>query len=32
LIGLAVGQSVAWTTRDGREQELTVLSVETIAR
>ncbi len=28
LIGLSVGQSITWTTRDGREQELTILSVE----
>jgi transcription elongation GreA/GreB family factor len=31
LIGLAVGQSITWTTRDGREQELTVLAVENTA-
>lgn len=29
LIGLCEGQSIAWITRDGREQVLTVLSVET---
>jgi regulator of nucleoside diphosphate kinase len=28
LIGLAAGQSIRWTTRDGREQELTVVGVE----
>jgi regulator of nucleoside diphosphate kinase len=28
LIGLSKGQSIAWTTRDGRQQELTVLAVE----
>jgi len=28
LIGLSEGQSITWTTRDGREQELTVLAVE----
>jgi regulator of nucleoside diphosphate kinase len=27
LIGLAVGQSITWLTRDGRNQVLTVLSV-----
>jgi regulator of nucleoside diphosphate kinase len=27
LIGLAEGQSIAWTARDGREHELTVLRV-----
>ncbi len=27
LIGLAVGQSITWLTRDGRKQMLTVLSV-----
>jgi regulator of nucleoside diphosphate kinase len=27
LIGLSEGQSIMWTTRDGREQELTVVSV-----
>ena len=32
LIGLAVGQSITWTTRDGREQELTVLAVDNTAR
>jgi regulator of nucleoside diphosphate kinase len=32
LIGLAVGQSITWTTRDGREQELSVLSVENTGR
>jgi regulator of nucleoside diphosphate kinase len=29
LIGLSRGQSITWTSRDGREQELTILSVET---
>ncbi|MGH7485745.1 MAG: nucleoside diphosphate kinase regulator [bacterium] len=28
LIGLSVGQSITWGTRDGRRRELTVLSVE----
>jgi regulator of nucleoside diphosphate kinase len=28
LIGLTEGQSIKWTTRDGREPELTVLSVK----
>lgn len=28
LIGLAPGQSIAWTARDGRRHSLTVLSVE----
>jgi regulator of nucleoside diphosphate kinase len=28
LIGLTAGQSIRWTTRDGREQELTVVRVE----
>lgn len=28
LIGLAAGQSIAWTARDGRRHVLTVLSVE----
>jgi regulator of nucleoside diphosphate kinase len=28
LIGLTEGQSIMWTTRDGREQELAVLSVK----
>lgn len=28
LIGLSVGQSIAWTARDGREHQLTVESVE----
>ncbi|HMN87793.1 MAG TPA: nucleoside diphosphate kinase regulator [Bauldia sp.] len=28
LIGLSEGQSITWTTRDGREQQLTVLEVE----
>lgn len=28
LIGLSEGQAIMWTTRDGRELELTVLSVE----
>jgi regulator of nucleoside diphosphate kinase len=28
LIGLSEGQSMTWTTRDGREQELTVLAVD----
>ncbi len=27
LIGLAVGQSIAWTARDGRKHKLTVLKV-----
>lgn len=27
LLGLAVGQSIEWTARDGRRQELTILSV-----
>jgi len=27
LLGLSAGQSIRWTTRDGREQALTVLSV-----
>ena len=27
LIGLSTGQSIRWHTRDGREQELTVLDV-----
>jgi regulator of nucleoside diphosphate kinase len=27
LIGLSAGQSIRWRTRDGREQELTVVSV-----
>lgn len=27
LIGLAAGQSIAWTTRDGRRQQLTVVNV-----
>jgi regulator of nucleoside diphosphate kinase len=27
LIGLSPGQSIAWTTRDGRRHQLTVLSV-----
>jgi regulator of nucleoside diphosphate kinase len=27
LIGLSQGQSIKWNTRDGREQELTVLAV-----
>lgn len=29
LIGLSRGQSITWTSRDGREQELTIVSVET---
>lgn len=28
LIGLSSGQSIAWTARDGRRHELTVVSVE----
>lgn len=28
LIGLSAGQSIRWTARDGRTQELTVISVE----
>jgi regulator of nucleoside diphosphate kinase len=28
LIGLSEGQSIDWTTRDGREQSLTVLGVQ----
>lgn len=28
LIGLSPGQSIAWTARDGRQHELTVVSVE----
>ncbi|MCH8686587.1 nucleoside diphosphate kinase regulator [Pedomonas mirosovicensis] len=28
LIGLAKGQSIAWTARDGRQHQLTVLNVE----
>jgi regulator of nucleoside diphosphate kinase len=28
LIGLSEGQSIPWTTRDGREQLMTVLTVE----
>ena len=28
LIGLAEGQSIAWTTRDGRRRSLTVVSVQ----
>jgi regulator of nucleoside diphosphate kinase len=31
LIGLSAGQSIMWTTRDGRDQQLTVLSVERTA-
>ena len=31
LIGLSEGQSIMWMTRDGRERELTVLSVEPMA-
>lgn len=27
LLGLSVGQTMTWATRDGREQELTVISV-----
>lgn len=27
LLGLAVGQSIEWTARDGRRQQLTILSV-----
>lgn len=32
LIGLSVGQSIAWTTRDGRRRGLTVLRVEADAK
>lgn len=28
LIGLSKGQSISWTTRDGRQQKLTVMAVE----
>lgn len=28
LIGLTEGQSIMWTTRDGRDQELTILTVK----
>lgn len=28
LIGLSIGQSTTWTARDGRQHELTVVSVE----
>ena len=28
LIGLSTGQSITWTTRDGLEHELTIVSVE----
>jgi regulator of nucleoside diphosphate kinase len=28
LLGLSTGQSIRWKTRDGREQELTVIGVE----
>jgi regulator of nucleoside diphosphate kinase len=28
LIGLSEGQSITWTTRDGREQQMTVLTVD----
>lgn len=28
LIGLAVGQSISWTARDGRKHELTVVKVK----
>jgi regulator of nucleoside diphosphate kinase len=28
LIGLSEGQSIMWTTRDGRDQELSILSVK----
>lgn len=28
LIGLTEGQSIMWTTRDGRDQELTILAVK----
>lgn len=31
LIGLSPGQSITWTSRDGRLQELTIVSVETPA-
>jgi regulator of nucleoside diphosphate kinase len=30
-IGLSEGQSIAWSTRDGRERRLTVLAVEPAA-
>jgi len=29
LIGLSRGQSITWTSRDGRQQELTIVNVET---
>ncbi len=32
LIGLSAGQSIAWTTRDGRRRLLTVLRVEADVR
>ena len=32
LIGLAEGQSIEWTARDGRRHRLTVLAVETPAQ
>lgn len=28
LIGLSPGQSITWTSRDGRQQELTIVSVD----
>jgi regulator of nucleoside diphosphate kinase len=31
LIGLAEGQSIEWTSRDGRRQRLTVVAVERAA-
>jgi regulator of nucleoside diphosphate kinase len=31
LIGLSEGQSIMWTTRDGRDQQLIVLAVEPTA-
>lgn len=31
LIGLSVGQSIAWTTRDGRTHRLTIESIEPAA-
>lgn len=31
LIGLSEGQSIMWTTRDGRDRKLTVLSVRNMA-
>lgn len=32
LIGLSVGQSIAWKTRDGRTRRLTILAVEAAAQ